>query len=578
MSFFIFVADSGLEARVDDYARRAGVAGFRSFFDVRLPCGRLYLFGDQQGIAPPIHQQADGDFAVALGSFFHRGQTGEPALAALYNGFDVDRFDYLGLVGIHMLLVRKHGVLHVIGEGLGACKIYTAKSARVWSNSFLATCEIGGACTFDVQACYEYVINGSVFGCRTPALEVTALPAHTALVIGEKVQTRQLPDPVNSLADPQPGDLDSIADRHVQQLDAVFAPIAETYGDRLRLSFSGGFDSRLMLAMLMRHGARPTLFVYGDSDDEDVKIAQLITQAEGLDLVAIDKGHAAIDPDAIAEYARRDLYAFDGWKVEQSLFDFGVDRDDRIARHSDGQVALNGSLGEIYRNFHYMPDRPASAEDLVSTFYSQYDPAAFTARFDEARYRKLLATAMREAIGAETQTGRLQRHQIEALYPKFRGRFWTGRDAQINQRFGTMFFPYLEAAAATHTAGIPIRYKDMGILQGRMIARVNPALAAYPSDYGFALSGPRPLKYRIKTMLGTSRPPALRKLSFRLQHRAPEPRTGALAPQHLGRVLDLDFPIMRTLFSLPRLYSEQQYGRVASLEYLAQHCNLVIPD
>ena len=61
--------------------------------------------------------------------------------------------------------------------------------------------------------------------------------------------------------------------------------------------------------------------------------------------------------------------------------------------------------------------------------------------------RELLAgaAAMREAIGAGSDE--LERSQVEELYPKFRGRFWTGRDASNNQRFGPMFFPYLEHAA-----------------------------------------------------------------------------------------------------------------------------------
>jgi asparagine synthase (glutamine-hydrolysing) len=579
VSFFIFAADSRLEDQVDGFAGRAGLAGFRPFFDRRVASGRLWLFGNQHGEAPPMLLRQDGDFAVALGSFIYRERSGQAGLQALYDDFDIARFHWRGLLGIHSLLIRKNGVLYLVGEGLGASKIYRTQDQALWTSSFIAACEIGAADRFDVQACYEYVINGSVFGTRTPVEAVRSLPALTALVIGDGAHTRRLADPVScDSAHGDPGDLDQVADRHIEQLDSVFGPIAANYGDRLRLSFSGGFDSRLMLAMLLRHDARPTLFVYGDDADEDVRIARLITEAEKLDLETIDKDHGDIDPESIAEQARRDLYAFDGWKVEQSLFDFGVDRADRLARHQGGQVALNGSLGEIYRNFHYMPDRPASALDVVSTFYSQYDPAAFTQRFDETAYRNQLAAEMLAAIDAEGRDGKLPRHLVEALYPKFRGRFWTGRDAQINQRFGTMFFPYLEHAAATHTSGIAIRHKDMGRLQGRMIARVNPRLAAYPSDYGFALSGPRPLKYRVKTALGTWRPPALRKLSFRLQTRSPEPRAGALAPEHLGRVLDLEFPRMRALFRVPRLFSAQQYGRVAALEYLGQHCDLVVPD
>ena len=70
--------------------------------------------------------------------------------------------------------------------------------------------------------------------------------------------------------------------------------------------------------------------------------------------------------------------------------------------------------------------------------------------------------AMREAIGADSD--RLTRAQVEQIYPRFRGRFWTGHDASNNQRFGPMFFPYLEHAAISNTAKIPIRFKDLGLI------------------------------------------------------------------------------------------------------------------
>ena len=253
----------------------------------------------------------------------------------------------------------------------------------------------------------------------------------------------------------------------------------------------------------------------------------------------------------------------------------GADREDRLRRHVDGRVPLNGGLGEIYRNFFYMPDRPSSTGAVISTFYSRYDPAALTSRFDERRFRAGMAQAMREAIGADSD--RLTRAQVESLYPKFRGRFWTGRDASNNQRFGPMFFPFLEHTAANNTAGIPIRYKDLGLLQGRMIELVHARLAAYPSDYGFPLSGPRPWRYRLKTRLGTWRPPALRKLSFRLKVRSPTPRIGALSDEFLGRVMDPTLPLMGQLFRLERVFSLDQFGRIVSLEYLGQHCGLELP-
>lgn len=539
---------------------------------------QISLFATSPTSMPAVYRAPNGDAIVVLGSLLFSGMPVPEALPALLEQFEPGQFSWQDQLGTHVILVYKAGRLHVLGDGLGAAKIYRNAGGSIWSSSFVALFELGQATHLDRQACYEYVINGAVFGQRTLAAGITSLPANSILTVDAgKASVDQRPSPIRNDPLDDLTTLDAIADQHVAQLEDVFEPIARNYHDRIRLSFSGGFDSRLMLANLLKFGAKPALFVYGKGDDEDVRIARLICKAEGLPLEVIDKSLVAQpDPEAYIGETEKNLLAFDGWKVETPLFDFGADREDRLARHVDGQVPLNGGLGEIYRNFFYMPDRPSSTGAVVSTFYSRYDPASFTDTFDEQAYRSAMRSAMRGAIGAESD--RLQRSQVEEIYPKFRGRFWTGRDAQINQGFGPMFFPYLEPAAISNTARVPIGYKDLGYLQGRMIGRINQRLADYPSDYGFALDGTRPWKYRLKTWLGTHRPPALRKRSFRLTHRAMQARTGALRPEYLSRVIDLDFPVMRALFNLDAVNCANQYGLIASLEYLAERYGLGIAD
>ena len=92
------------------------------------------------------------------------------------------------------------------------------------------------------------------------------------------------------------------------------------------------------------------------------------------------------------------------------------------------------------------------------------------------------------------------------------------------------------------------------------------------------MSGPRPWRYRLKSTLGTWRPPTLRKLSFRLKMRSADSRAGALSDEFLGRVIDPALPLMGGLFILDRVYSVHQFGRIVSLEYLGQHCGLGLPS
>ncbi|MCP5413791.1 MAG: hypothetical protein H6961_04155 [Chromatiaceae bacterium] len=575
MSFFILATGQRQNSEWKSFE-----AAFQNLHrvDLSFPPLQVGLYSASASSAPAVYEAANGDTIVVLGSLLSSGRPAPEALPLLLDQFEPGTFSWRDMLGTYIILIYKGSTLYVLGDGLGASKIYTDSTRAIWSNSFLALCELGQPKLLDKQACYEYASNGSVFGTRTLIKGITSLPANCVLAVnGEKIRIEERPSPIRNNGVEHLKTLDAVADYHVTQLEQVFEPIARNYGGRIRLSFSGGFDSRLMLANLLKFGAKPSLFVYGDSQDEDVRIARLICKAEGLPLEVIDKSLAPpLDPEEFIGETEKNLFAFDGWKVETPIFDFGADRKDRMSRHVDGRVPLNGSLGEIYRNFFYMPDRPSSTGAVISTFYSRYDPKAFTSRFDEKAYRSAMASAMRQAIGADSD--QLTRWQVEELYPKFRGRFWTGRDAQINQRFGPMFFPYLEHAAISNTAKIPLSFKNLGYLQGRMISRINSRLASYPSDYGFALDGPRPFKYRLKTLLGTQRPAALRKLSFRMTHTAQEPRTGALAPEYLSRVIDLEFPIMRKLFNIEQVNSATQYGLIATLEYLGQRYDLEISE
>ncbi len=574
MSFFLLYDDRTPTAQVERLCDTLAAQGFAGRRDMAVGNANLILFGDQSGNPPAVYRRDDGDFIAVLGTLFYHGATAAAGLARLLDDFDASGFSWDGLLGSHVILVKQGDTLTVCGDGLGACQIYHDQQRRLWSNSFVAMLELAAPRRFDTQACYEYVINGAVFGRRTLVEGVATLPANALLSLSPSgAQVLQRPSPISHEALPGASTLDAVAHALVEQLRPVFRPLAEHHAERIRLSFSGGFDSRLMLAMLLAHEVKPTLFVYGDDNDEDVRIARTISAAEGLPLDVIDKRRGDIPgPDATAEQTLRNLFAFDAWKVETHLFDRGVDRRDRLARHRDGQLPLNGSLGEIYRNFFYMPDRPSSTAAVVSTFYSRYDPAALTERFDEASYRAAMMAAMRDAIG--TDSDQLARAQVEQIYPAFRGRFWTGRDAQINQRFGPMFFPYLEPRAISNTAKVPIRFKDLGRLQGRMIAHAHPRLADYPSDYGFTLNGARPLAYRLKSLLGTQRPALVRKYAFRLTHRHHEARDGMLSTDSLARVIDTDMPIMSALFRLDAVHSADQYGLIATLEYLGQRYGL----
>ena len=578
MGFFVLRKGDSRRGAFEGFAAAAERNGFPIERRLTLEGHRLELFGNLSASDPKIVDLGDGDFAASYGFLLYRNLCGEVALKALHADFSPADFDWSDLAGLNVVLLRKAGTLHLLNDALGACRLYHDDDYSVVSNAFVAPAWLGCGQAFDLQGCFEYVFAGSCYGRRSPLKGISALPPNYILsVTGDRCETHRHPSPISQCDWPADVDLDTVAREHNARIDRLLEPVVAHYGERLRLSISGGFDSRLVLASLLKHGVRPVLFTYGADDDSDVRIARQIAEAETLPFEQIDKSRVETPPaEDFAATAERDLFAFDGWKADDGILSNGADWADRLHRHDRDQLPINGSLGEIYRNFFYLPDRPMRADDLVSSFFSQYDPAGGGELFDEPRYRATLASAIAEAVGAES--GNLERWQVELAYPLFRGRYWTGRDGQINQRFGAMLFPFLERELIKDTARIPLTLKNMGRLQGRMIALQNARVADYPSSYGHALSAPAPQRDRFLYEITCRRPMALRRLAYRLKHRRPETRPAVLTPAYLARVIDPGLPYTRRLFRTERIASNRQLNCVLTLEYLATRLGLDSPE
>lgn len=567
MGAFFIARNPDTSARWEKLDQTHRSAGFA--LAQRLPLGRHTLFQyrklDGEG---GLFVETDSGFACLTGQLLYRGATGEAALRLYCADLARDAVDHDRLIGQFALLLKKGASLRLFTDPLGFFQVYTNTEAGLASSSFWALLELQPAVSIDPAGVYEYAWNGATFGGKTFVSEIQRLPAASELVIDDAMVVRRLPTPSHGSRDAPPRSLQDYTDEHAERLRRLFADLATGFGDRLRVSFSSGFDSRLILAGLKAAGLKPGLFVYGQPGDTDVAVARQVAERENLSLEVIDKS-ALVDQAAALSGARQqlDLVRFDAWKVD-GIFDDGVDASDRLARHGDGRVPLNGSLGEIYRNFFYIPDRRLALSQVVDSFFSTYAPDACTAAFSAVAYTDHLVAAFQQELGSsETKVARAD---IERLYPLVRGRYWTGRDVNLNLRFGRMFFPFMQAQLIDGTAEIPLGYKNHGRLEAKLIARLDPTVAAYPSGYGYRFCEPPPLKHRAKSWLTLFRPPWLRRYSYRLRFARPQPFPSYLDGRYLAGLMDASMPYMRRYFRPERLYDPDAFNRVAAMEYLFQ--------
>jgi hypothetical protein len=524
----------------------------------------LSLFGKLNGLPLNLLDLEDADFIAQTGTFYFRGQTGTPALASLFERFDGKRFPWSECRGHFAVVLRWRRRLFIATDALGAYKIYHDRERRIFSSSFVAVQEMLPRVTIDKQGCYEYAWNGASFGEKTFLNEIRMLP------LGMLVELTTRPsilDEWNLVPSGPPGvGFEETAQRCAARLRDLFRIYAGGAGGPFRLPLSGGYDSRLLLALLLDAGVRPELFVYGPPYAPDIELACRVADGEGLALEHIDKNEQVCTLEATPRM-RRAHDCLDGWNV-WGVFDSGVDVEDRLARAAEDRLLFNGSVGEIYRNFFNLPDGRYQLRHLVSVFYSYLMPRACTTAFDVHEYEAEMIADMRRAL--PTGERWMTRAEIEALYPLHRGRYWAARDAAINNRFGRTVFPFLEATIIEGTESIPLAFKQYGRLQARLIQIIRPSLAHYPTTRGFCPDEFIPWWYKLTSQLNIQRPTWLRPYSYRLRHRQSRVRPEHLREAVLRHVMDPELPVMRAYFHPEHIHDPGVFNRICTMEWLSQ--------
>jgi len=111
-----------------------------------------------------------------------------------------------------------------------------------------------------------------------------------------------------------------------------------------------------------------------------------------------------------------------------------------------------------------------------------------------------------------------------------------------------------------------------GRFEASVVGARDAARARQSSAYGQHSAEPPGLRHRVAEWSARVRPAWLRQKSYALQRRLQRGWTGPgglMAPDYLGRVIDLDYPAMRRFFRIERIRDEAMLMRIANLEYLA---------
>ncbi len=504
-----------------------------------------------------------GAIACCAGTFFYRKAGGTDALRALLVDLHRNMVDWNELWGTFALITVIDGVITIATDRTGTFHLYVDSNQGVFSTSFLALAESLPTLTVDQDGLYDYVFQGAPHGRISVFQEINLFDSTRIFEIGDALRTRAWPE---LSAYPHGHDLDDCAAQCLDLLGQRFHVIADTFGDRISTGLSGGYDSRLVLALLFREGVRPKVSVYGRATNPDVRVAYRIATAANFELEHTDKSLVPlVEPDFFPTVVAANCDAFDGYPND-GIFNSGVDLATRRSRISGGELMLNGGGGEIFRNFYYLPDAGLSVGQLLRCFYTQFDARFCTARFDSKGYLERLGHRVVRAVNG---TGmHLTRRQAEEVYSSFRCRFWMGRNNSVNNRLGFALTPFIDAEIVEAALSVPLELKNAGRLEARMITLASAQLASQQSNYGYSFSQPPPFSYRMLDLARRIRPPFLRQFSYQLRHLHPVPFAAPLTPDYVNKAIGGRFDYLEQFFLLNEFRDPEQYNRICTLEYL----------
>lgn len=537
---------------------------------IEKPNYTLLLFDKQVAGVGHLFTAGNGDFCACTGTLLYRGETGEQALQLLYEDFTPTQDFNNSLYGTYCLIINKAGNTFLFVDRLGTYHAYLSEDRCVWSSSFLATLASLPESTINRQAVYEYVFQGATYGYETLVHEIGLVSPDHIHQLGSVTRLIDRPGGLHGPFSQETFDIH--LDRNLNNLRAYYRSICACYGDRIDTALSGGYDSRLTLALLQEQGVTPDIHVYGKPTDADVRVALQIGKLEHIDIKHIDKSlHPHIKPDDFGGIVESAYYAFDGWSPD-GIFGNGSDLASRWDRCAGGQLMLNGGGGEIFRNFFYMNDRAYTVRQLLWSFYSQFDPRVSTTGFSESAYHRRLGRKIKRVLGIQRDL--LHRFEMEILYPVFRCRFWMGRNNSINNRFGHALTPFIDHNIVRDAVRIPLSYKNFGKFEGSMIRAVSPALAACQSVYGHDFMTDPPVGKKLGELATYIRPPIVRRYTFRIRNRyrkASYPYY--LNSDYINEILPNGFVYMNNFFTMPGIHNPTQFNRACTLEYLFQTCS-----
>ncbi|MGQ0615359.1 MAG: hypothetical protein ACT4PV_16635 [Planctomycetaceae bacterium] len=321
-----------------------------------------------------------------------------------------------------------------------------------------------------------------------------------------------------------------------QVRDTLTRLVGSFLGENARplCDLTGGYDSRLVLGLLLAAGVRPEVTVSGPPTSGDVRVARNLAAALGLafhHVPASGATEAQADFATVLRAARRAEGCYDA--VEYAGIAHVHER--HCALPFDASV--NGSGGEVFRNYWWdAGDLARPGTDALALGVPRFARLALETPWLEPgawpgpgpHFRGVVERSLARLPGRPID------ESLDHLYLDLRMQCWQGAIASATNQFWPTVSPLLLRAALAAVAAVGPRPRLRASFLKAMMAGFLPVLRNHPLESGFP-----PLALRPSTLWrhvpGLLKTPG--RFWERLRQRALRGRAGSAASAQIVRRL-----------------------------------------
>lgn len=517
--------------------------------------------------------------AYGTGTFIYRSESPEESLRLLLTDFAEGQYDPALLLGHYFIMLFLPSGIKILNDGTGLVKAYHDKTGSYLSSSFLLAARLHERLTLNRDAAAENLFTGGITGQETLVNEISTFSRDSArLFSGIEFLLPELNRGEMGYAT-----YSDALNGQAQLLRDYFRSCSllgvDTGAD---IGLTGGYDSRLVLACAREHFKGLQVHShFRPSGSEEWRIARMIAVGEGISFVSPEvMPPGKMDDEKMSAVLESSFRFNDGkislhcnWMEEYNTLEY------RLSVLGEKRLGLSGIGGEQYRNQDRLYGKPWIFDQwLKYSWVRKVSGAAFTGSRYEKEMLDRIKVKIYAALGFRPGNGfidlaDLKRIQNEIFIPAYRG---ARIDAE--NRHSWHLGPLADAHVARAAGGIVRFLKDSKRFEAELIRLISPALASYPTDYGYDLAKGEPARERILNSAFENLLPASVKWGIRERIRRGS-RSGSVAERAVssrvlsrcaGNASSAGLPV-----SVPFLMGRESTAHmVVALGYLIEKLNL----